>query len=378
MTTTIRQKSAVRRTNVDRFLTGIRVVLIAMLVIGLLAFVAQQINPTNPFASWVNPDANRLTGPALRDLIISGLNLGVMYGLIALGYSMVYGVLGFINFAHGEVFMVAVMSSWITSEKLFEAGLWEDFFIPSLLLTVMIAIVVSTTTAVVMERIAYRPLRGSPRLIPLITSIGVSFFLQNVAIGLFGPGAKRYPQLPEWLTARRTLLWIPGVEVEGTKILVLVVAGVSMAMLWYYVERTKTGKAMRAVAEDKEIAALMGIDVDKTIVRTFAIGGAMAGVAGILWGLLFRSVVATTGFLPGIKAFTAAVVGGVGNLGGSMAGGVSLGTAESLGPLLLLEPMGVKGPTQLKDAVAFVLLIAVLLFKPSGLFGERLSAEDRT
>jgi branched-chain amino acid transport system permease protein len=150
-----------------------------------------------------------------------------------------------------------------------------------------------------------------------------------------------------------------------------------MAGLWFYVERTKTGKAMRAVAEDKEIAALMGIDVDKTIVRTFAVGGAMAGIAGILWGLLFRSVVATTGFLPGIKAFTAAVLGGVGNLGGAMAGGVTLGTAESLGPLMLLEPLGIPGVSQLKDAVAFVLLIAVLLFKPSGLFGERLSAEDR-
>ena len=166
-------------------------------------------------------------------------------------------------------------------------------------------------------------------------------------------------------------------EVEGTKILVLVVASFSMAGLWYFVERTKTGKAMRAVAEDKEIASLMGINVNKTIVTTFAVGGAMAGIAGILWGLLFRSVIATTGFLPGIKAFTAAVVGGVGNLGGAMAGGVSLGTAEALAPLMLLEPLGVAGPTQLRDAVAFLLLILVLLVKPTGLFGERLSSEDR-
>ena len=139
-----------------------------------------------------------------------------------------------------------------------------------------------------------------------------------------------------------------------------------MAGLWYLVERTRTGKAMRAVAEDKEIAALMGINVNRTIVTTFAVGGAMAGVAGILWGLLFRSVIATTGFLPGIKAFTAAVVGGVGNLGGAMAGGVSLGTAEALAPLMLLEPLGVDGVSQLRDAVAFTLLILVLLVKPTG------------
>ena len=159
--------------------------------------------------------------------------------------------------------------------------------------------------------------------------------------------------------------------------LVIVVAAISMAGLWYFVERTKTGKAMRAVAEDKEIAALMGINVNRTIVTTFAVGGAMAGIAGILWGLLFRSVTALTGFLPGIKAFTAAVVGGIGNLGGAMAGGVSLGGAEALAPLMILDPLGVTGPSQLRDAVAFTLLILVLLIKPTGLFGERLSSEDR-
>jgi branched-chain amino acid transport system permease protein len=166
-------------------------------------------------------------------------------------------------------------------------------------------------------------------------------------------------------------------EIEGSKIVVFVIAAVSMAGLWFLVERTKTGKAMRAVAEDKEIASLMGINVNRTIVTTFAVGGAMAGIAGILWGLVFKSVIATTGFLPGIKAFTAAVVGGVGNLGGAMAGGLSLGSAEALAPLTLLEPLGVSGVSQLRDAVAFVLLILVLLFKPTGLFGERLSSDDR-
>jgi len=332
-------------TNVDRFLVLIRVALIGLIVIG-----------------------------QFKGLLVTGLAQGAMYGLIALGYSMVYGVLGFINFAHGEVFMLGAMSGMITSNKLFEAGAWESNFLPSLIFVVLVSIIVSTVTAVIMERVAYRPLRGSPRLIPLITSIGVSFFLQNMSVVLLGPGAKSYPALPEWLSKKRSILTF---EIEGTKLLVLVAAAISMAGLWFFVERTKTGKAMRAVAEDKEIASLMGINVNRTIVTTFAVGGAMAGVAGILWGLLFRSVIHTTGFLPGIKAFTAAVVGGIGNLGGAMAGGVSLGSVEALAPLMILEPLGVGGVSQLRDAVAFTLLILVLLVKPTGLFGERLSGDDR-
>jgi len=317
--------------------------------------------------------AQRLSWAQYKGLIVTGVSQGAMYGLIALGYSMVYGVLGFINFAHGEVFMVGAFTGFIVSNKLDDAGYWTgSAFIPAILFTVVMCTLVSTLTAVLMERVAYRPLRGSPRLIPLITSIGVSFFIQNAVILLFGPGAKSYPANPEWLEER-----IPGIGIEVKKLVVIIVAAVAMAGLWYFVERTKTGRAMRAVAEDKEIASLMGIDVDKTIVKTFAVGGAMAGIAGILWGILFRSVIATTGFLPGIKAFTAAVVGGVGNLGGAMVGGVSLGGAEALGPLMLLEPLGVDGVSQLRDAVAFVLLILVLLVKPTGLFGERLSSEDR-
>ena len=214
-----------------------------------------------------------------------------MYGLIALGYSMVYGVLGFINFAHGEVFMVGAMTGMITSNKLADVGAWESHFLASLLFIVAVSITVSTLTAVVMERVAYRPLRRSPRLIPLITSIGVSFFIQNASVVLLGPASKSYPDMPDWLTAKRTFL-----EIEGTKILVICVAGVAMLGLWLLVERTKTGKAMRAVAEDSEIAGLMGINVNRTIVKVFAVGGAMAGVAGILWGILFRSVTHYTGF----------------------------------------------------------------------------------
>ncbi|MCP4087443.1 MAG: branched-chain amino acid ABC transporter permease [Actinomycetia bacterium] len=363
MTATVRRSLWKTNNWVDGFLFLVRVASIVFIAVGLLAFILQQAR------------GEGLTGTQLENLFISGVTQGAMYGLIALGYSMVYGVLGFINFAHGEVFMAGAMAGWITSDVLFESGLWEDSFILAIIIVLVISIVVSTFATVVIERVAYRPLRESPRLIPLITSIGVSFFLQYAVSGLFGPASKNYPPLPEWLSKKRSLLGF--VDIEGTKVLVILVSAVSMYALWWFVERTKTGKAMRAVAEDKEIAALMGINVNRIIVTTFGVGGAMAGVAGIMWGLLFRTVTFTTGFLPGIKAFTAAVVGGVGNLGGAMAGGLFLGVAESVGPLLLLEPLGVPGVSQLKDLVAFSVLVLVLLFKPTGLFGERLSQEDR-
>ena len=364
---------AKQRTRVDWFLTGLRVGAGLVIGFGLLAFIAQTIAVDNPFAQWANPDAISLTGRQFRDLVVAGLAQGAMYGLIALGYSMVYGVLGFINFAHGEVFMIGAVTGAVTSSKLAEAGAWDDNFVLCLALVLVLSMAVCTAVAVIMERVAYRPLRGKPRLIPLITSIGVSFFLQNMVLLLLGPGTKAYPQMPDWLTQKRTFLEIP-----GTRILGLVVAAIAMVCLWYLVEKTKTGKAMRAVAEDSEIASLMGIDVNRTIVKIFAVGGAMAGVAGILWGLLFNSVLHTAGFLPGIKAFSAAVVGGIGNLGGSMAGGLTIGIAESLGPLVILEPLGVSGPSQLRDAVAFAMLITVLLVRPSGIFGERLPSEERT
>jgi len=263
----------VPRTKVDWFLTVLRVLALTVVTVGLLAFIAQQIDVDNPFARVVNPDATGLTGPQFRGLVISGFAQGAMYGLIALGYSMVYGVLGFINFAHGEVFMVGAMTGMITSNKLDDAGLWETNFLGSLFFIVAVSMLVCTLTAVIMERVAYRPLRKAPRLIPLITSIGISFFIQNTSVVLLGPTSKAYPDMPDWLTAKRTFL-----EIEGTKIMVICVAAVAMLGLWLLVERTKTGKAMRAVAEDQEIAGLMGVDVNRTIVKVFAVGGAMAGV----------------------------------------------------------------------------------------------------
>jgi branched-chain amino acid transport system permease protein len=349
---------------VDGFLWFIRVFAIVVIVVGITGSIQNFITdaPGTPsVAQW-------------RDLFISSLSTGFMYGLIALGYSMVYGVLGFINFAHGEVFMSGTLVGLVIATVLFRNGFWDANPWASLLIILLVAMLVSTGIAVLTERIAYRPLRGAPRLIPLITSIGVSFFLQYAMAGIFGVSSKTYPPPPGGLNAD---VMVFGIPIQGTKLLVIGVALVSMIALWYFVTRTKTGRAMRAVAEDKEIAGLMGINVDRTIVVTFAVGGAMAGVAGLLWAVLFRAVDFLSGFLPGIKAFTAAVLGGIGNLPGAMVGGVLLGLFEGMGPLLVLQGLGIPAVSQLRDAVAFAALVLVLVFRPTGLLGERLGSEDR-
>ncbi len=366
-----------------------------------------------------------LSAAAWKQLIVSGIAQGSMYGLIALGYSMVYGVLGFINFAHGEVFMVGAIVGYFTADALLQVGLWEWNFVLAILIVLVVSMATSTFTAVMIEKIAYRPLRNAPRLIPLITSIGVSFFLQNAVLLLIGPAVRSYPRAPDWLRTQRDIF---GFQISGTVIAVVVTASLSMIGLWLFVERSKTGRAMRAVAEDKEIASLMGINVDKVIVTTFAVGGAMAGVAATLWALLFRGVSYITGFLPGIKAFTAAVLGGIGNIVGAFFGGILLGLFEGIGPNVVLRGLAWQIPTalgvtllvaggfvvaaaravhrkgfvvagaavmllglagvfgwsveipglsQLKDVVAFTALVLVLIFRPAGLFGEQLGDEDR-
>lgn len=347
---------------VDGFLWFVRVSAIIAIVVGLIGTIQN-------FAAGQGPSVEQW-----RDLFISSISTGAMYGLVALGYSMVYGVLGFINFAHGEVFMSGILVAWIAASLLFDNGIWDANPFFALTIVLIVAMFTSTLIAVLTEKIAYRPLRGAPRLIPLITSIGVSFFLQYAFAGLFGVGLQTYPPPPGILSEDINIF---GVPVEGTKVLVIVVSILAMIALWYFVTRTKTGRAMRAVAEDKEIAGLMGINVDRTIVTTFAVGGAMAGVGGLLWALLFRNVSFFTGFLPGIKAFTAAVLGGIGNLPGAMLGGVLLGLFEGMGPLLVLDGLGIPAVSQLKDAVAFSALILVLIFRPTGLLGERLGSEDR-
>jgi branched-chain amino acid transport system permease protein len=357
-----RERRALRLTWVDLFLWAIRVGAIIIILIGLIGSIQNFVA------------GEGLSAQAWRDLIVSSVSQGAMYGLLALGYSMVYGVLGFINFAHGEVFMSGTLVGFVAANWLFENGVWTANPFLSLFIVLIVAMVTSTLLAVIIERVAYRPLRGAPRLIPLITSIGMSFFVQYTFAGLFGVGFNTYPQPPDVIAGTVSLF---GLQIRATQLTVIVIAILSMIGLWYFVTKTKSGRAMRAVAEDKEIAGLMGINVDRTIVTVFAVGGAMAGVAALMWSLLFRSVSFFTGFIPGIKAFTAAVLGGVGNIAGAMGGGVLLGLFEGVGPLLILGGLGIPGVSQLKDAVAFVALVLVLVFRPSGLFGERLGSEDR-
>jgi branched-chain amino acid transport system permease protein len=226
--------------------------------------------------------------------------------------------------------------------------------------------------ALVVERVAYRPLRNAPRLVLLISAIGASFFLQYTVRGLFGPGIYAYPTVP-FLAEPVDLPLLSVLRLKWLDVLVIGSAIGMMLALYLYVMRTKAGTAIRAVSEDQATAALMGIDVNRAIVTTFAIGAAMAGAAGVLYGLMFRQIFFFSGFTPGIKAFTAAVLGGIGNIPGAMVGGFLLGELESVGPTLFLDGLGVPSPNQLKDVIAFTILVLVLIFRPQGIMGERLS-----
>ncbi|MGH3443675.1 MAG: branched-chain amino acid ABC transporter permease [Nitriliruptorales bacterium] len=341
---------------IDWFLFAVRVTAIVVVLWGA-------------FFSFTGADA--LTLDRLRAIVVAGISQGSVYALIALGYTMVYGVLGFINFAHGEVFMSGMMIGFFTARGLNDAGVWDGNPALALVITILASAATSTTIAVLLERIAYRPLRGAPRLIPLITSIGASFFLQYSFAGLFGTGNKSYPPMAA-LDGRIDILGLPILRVQ---LLVIVGAAAMMAGLWLLVKRTKIGKAMRAVAEDQEIARLMGINVDRTIVTVFAIGGAMAGVAGVLFALQFRTINFFSGFLPGIKAFASAVLGGIGNIVGAMLGGLVIGSSEAIGPQGVLEGLGIPATNQLRDVVAFIMLVLVLVFRPSGILGEHVGEE---
>ncbi|MDX9830833.1 MAG: branched-chain amino acid ABC transporter permease [Anaerolineae bacterium] len=315
----------------------------------------------------------RYTGADWLDLSIYGVAQGSIYALIALGYTLVYGILRMINFAHGEVFMSGPFIGYYVASALANAGMFEQNWVLGLLIVLLAAMAVSTSVAVLLERVAYRPLRRAPRLVPLITAIGASFFLQYSFLGLFGSGVKGYPEIAQ--LQGRTTIPGTGISILKSQLLVIVAAMVFLAVLYILVQRTKVGKAMQAVSEDKDTAALMGIDVDRIIVFTFLIGGALAGAAGIFYVLLFRQVHFFMGFFPGLKAFTAAVLGGIGNVVGAMLGGMFLGIAESLFPNLVLDGLGIPAPYQLKDALAFLMLVLILIFRPTGILGERLAAK---
>jgi branched-chain amino acid transport system permease protein len=303
------------------------------------------------------------------DFVIFGLAQGCLYALIALGYTLVYGILRMINFAHGEVFMAGAFTGYYVAQPLFDSGFLVAQPVLGLLLIAVVSMVTSIAVAFLLERICYRPLRNAPRLVPLITAIGASFFLQYTFAGFYGTGVKTYPDIPS-LTGEWQIF---GIGILKTQVVVIVAAVLLMLILWLFVQYTKTGKAMRAVSEDKETASLMGINVDATIVRTFILGAALAGAAGVLYALLNKQVQFYMGFQPGLKAFTAAVLGGIGNIPGAMLGGIFLGLFESVGPSLFLEGLKIPAPYQLKDAIAFTMLVLILIFRPTGILGERLS-----
>ena len=308
----------------------------------------------------------RISGAGWRDFLVFGVALGSIYALIALGYSLVYGILLMINFAHGEVFMMGAFASYFVAQSLDSAGLLDSSPILSILILLVAATVASMAVAVLLERVAYRPLRNAPRLVPLITAIGASLFLQYTSASLFGSDSKGYPTIAA-LEGTWTILGIP----IGRSLLVAIVAAAIMVVgLTLFISRTTMGKAMRAVAEDKEIASLMGINVNRVIVTTFGIGGILAGVAGVMFALVFGLVQYNMGFVPGIKAFTAAVLGGIGSVAGAAIGGLILGVVESVAPFLLLAGIHVPAPNQLRDVVAFSILILVLIFRPGGILGS--------
>jgi branched-chain amino acid transport system permease protein len=301
------------------------------------------------------------------DLTIRGLALGGVYALIAMGYTLVYGILKMINFAHSEVFMSGPFTAVFLANALMASGYMEQHPVLGMLIVTVVAMVVSAVVAILLERIAYRPLRYAPRLVPLITAIGASFFLQYVFRGLYGSGFKAYPTL----SSLKGTWNIGGLDIGKSQVVVIAGALLMMVALYAIVQWTKIGKAMRAVSEDKEAAELMGIDVDSIIVFTFALGGASAGAAGILYVLLFPIVWFFMGFIPALKAFTAAVLGGIGNVAGAFLGAMVLGLLESIGPNLFLDGLGIPTPSQLKDAIAFIILVFILIFRPSGILGER-------
>lgn len=304
------------------------------------------------------------------DFVIFGLAQGSLYALIALGYTLVYGVLFIINFAHGEFFMSGVFTATVfVAIPMGQSGFLDRNPILALLIIAVVAMATSVGISLLTERIAYRPLRRAPRLVPLITAIGASFFWQYFFRGLYGSGITAFPTVQSLQGS-----WsIAGIDILKTQAVVIVASILLLITLYVIVMRTKMGKAMRAVAEDKEIAALMGIDVDRVIVITFAMGSAAAGVAGVLYAILFRQVHFFMGFIPGIKAFTAAVLGGIGSIPGAALGGLFLGMVESVGPSLFLEGLGIPSSYQLKDVIAFTMLVLVLIFRPQGILGERLA-----
>jgi branched-chain amino acid transport system permease protein len=299
--------------------------------------------------------------------IINGLVLGSMYALVALGYTMVYGVLNLINFAHADVLMVGAMAG-LTILNMVNAVAPDLPGIVKLFIAILGAIPVCVAVNVLIERVAYRRLRNAPRLAPLITAIGVSILLQTIAMMIWGRNPLPFPQVMP-----SDPIHIMGALISPTQVMLLILAAVSMVGLALVVEKTKIGRAMRATAENPRIAGLMGVDSDRVIVMTFAIGATLAAVAGVMWAANYSSAQFAMGFVPGIKAFSAAVLGGIGNIYGAMLGGLLLGLIESLGAGYVGELTGGFLGSHYQDIFAFLVLVIVLILRPSGIMGERVA-----
>ena len=299
--------------------------------------------------------------------IINGLVLGSMYALIALGYTMVYGIIQLINFAHGEVLMIGALTSWAVIGMM-QAGMPGMAGWLMLLISLLIACVVCAVLNYTIEKVAYRSLRSSPRLAPLITAIGMSILLQTIAMIIFKPNFKSYPNL-----IAADPINVGGAVITPAQILILGVTAVCLAILSYIVGKTNLGRAMRATAENPRVAALMGVKPDTVISATFIIGAILAAVAGVMWATNYGTVQHAMGFLPGLKAFTAAVLGGIGNLAGAVVGGLFLGLVESIGAGYLGAVTGGVLGSHYVDILAFTVLIIVLTLRPTGLLGERVA-----
>jgi branched-chain amino acid transport system permease protein len=299
--------------------------------------------------------------------VINGLVLGSVYALVALGYTMVYGILGLINFAHGEVVMIGAMVALAAVSMLMTAA-------PEMspLLMIAVAAILSIITCMVlafsMERLAYRPLRNAPRLAPLITAIGISILLQNIAMIIWGRKYKTVPELFEFDTHI-----IFGANITDLQVIIIGVSAILMTLLLLVVNFTKLGRAMRATSENQKVAGLMGININKIISATFMIGAGLGAIAGILVAGNYSVAHYSMGFMLGLKAFTAAVLGGIGNLGGAVLGGLLLGLIESIGAGYIGQLTGGFLGSHYQDVFAFVVLIVVLVFRPTGIMGERVA-----
>ena len=301
----------------------------------------------------------------LLQQILNGLILGSLYALVALGYTMVYGILELINFAHGEIVMLGAMVSVTVLAILSSLGVPVPF---ALLAALVGAVAVCMATGVLVERVAYRPLRNAPRLAPLITAIGVSIVLQNLAMIVWG---RQYLSFPPVLDIE--IYEVAGATVTNVQLLIVAVATMVMAGLLLLVRRTRLGRAMRATAQNREVAGLMGVDVNRVIAATFAVGSALAAVAGLLIAAYYGIAHYNMGFILGLKAFSAAVLGGIGNIPGALLGGLLLGVIESLGAGYIGDLTGGFLGSHYQDIFAFFILILVLVFRPSGLLGERVA-----